>query len=731
MTGRRNVVNAIGCGAPLMCLRGAVGTAMPESNACWRSGRLPAELTRLVGRHRELAEARRLLALSRLVTLSGPAGVGKSRVALRLAAEVEADFVDGVCVVELAGLPEPRLLAHSIATALNVQDQTVRPMIEVLVQFLARKHLLLVLDTCEAFVDECAQLTRTLLQGSPGLQILITSRQPLGVLGEHTLLIPPLAIRAAHTMTDEPDAVALFADRAAAVVDGFTVTPENEAAVIGICQRLDGMPLAIELAAVRLRALSVEQVLARLDDRFQLLTEGNRAGVIRHQTLRVAIGWSHELCTPFERLLWSRLAVFPADFDLDAAEDVCADERLEADLVFAVLAQLVEKSIVQVVPGANPIRYQLLNSVREYGREWTRELGEDLDLRRRHRDRYLALAERGETEWFSAGQEPTFQRTQREHANLRAALEFSLSTPEEIRTGVHLAGTLWFYWVGCGYLGEGRHWLDRALDLELDQTNERAKALWVNGYISVLQGDSPAAVRMLRNCMAQAVETHNATALAYSIHRLGCAALVADDHPSAATLFQDALDRYEAMGELNSNVLMARIELAMAIAFQGDLDGAERHCEEVRRICEIYGEQWSRAYALYVLSFARWTRGEAAQASALAKESLRINHLFHDMVGCVLSVELLALYRAENGEYEEAAVMQGAAQQIWRVIGLRLFGSPHFNAPHEACERMTRDALGDPAYTAAYQRGNRLDLDAAVAYALSGGPREHAPAVLS
>ena len=234
---------------------------------------------------------------------------------------------------------------------------------------------------------------------------------------------------------------------------------------------------------------------------------------------------------------------------------------------------------------------------------------------------------------------------------------------------------------------------------------------------------------MLRSCMAQAVETHNGTALAYSIHRLGCAALIADDHPSAATLFQDALDRYDALGERNSNVLMARIELAMAIAFQGDLDGAELLCEEVRRTCEIHGEQWARAYALYVLSFARWTRGEPAEAGALAKESLQISHLFHDMVGCVLSVELLALYRTENGEYEEAAIMQGAAQQIWRVIGLRLFGSPHFNAPHEACERLTREALGDAAYAEAYRRGTQLGLDDTVAYALRSGPRMPAPAV--
>jgi tetratricopeptide (TPR) repeat protein len=447
----------------------------------------------------------------------------------------------------------------------------------------------------------------------------------------------------------------------------------------------------------------------------------------RHQTLRVAIGWSHELCTPRERLLWSRLAIFPAGFDLDAAETVCADDRLPADSIFELLAQLVEKSIVYVESGVGAVRYRMLDSVREYGLEWIRELGEEPALRRRHRDRYLDLAARSEADWFGGDQAATFLRTELEHANLRAALEFSLATPGEIRTGLRLAGTLWFYWVGCGYLAEGRLWLDRALGLDHEPTEERAKALWVNGYVSILQGDNVTAVRMLRRCMAQAVETGDATALAYSIHRLGCAALLSDDHPGAAKLIQDALGRYDALGELNSNVLMAQVELAMATAFQGDLDQAEALCEETRRTCETHGELWSRAYALYVLSFARWARGEPRQAVELAKESLQTSYLFRDLVGCVLSVELLALYRTADASFEEAATLQGAAQRIWRVTGLRLFGSKYFNAPHEECEELARDALGDRGYDAAFRRGTEFGLDDAVAYALGAGPREPVP----
>jgi predicted ATPase len=686
---------------------------MTESTARWRTGRLPAEPTRLIGRRREIAAARRVLRRSRLVTLTGVGGVGKSRVALRLATEAEPDFANGACLVELSAQRDVRLLAHTIATDLQVQDQTSRPMTEVLADFVSDKELLLVLDSCEPFVAECAELVTMLLQAAPRLRIVATSRQPLGVPAEHTLVIPPLSVPAGG------DAVALFVDRAAAVVDGFTLTPEDEPTIIRLCERLDGIPLAIELAAVRLRTLSIEQILSRLDDRFQLLTDGDQAGVHRHQTLRVAIGWSHELCTPPERLLWSRLSIFPGSFDLNAVEDICTDLHLPGHDVFDVLARLVEKSVVQAERGAGGLRYRMLTTLSEYGRDWLRELGEEQALRRRHRDRYLRFAEQAEADWFGVDQAGTFRRTELERANLRAALEYSLTTPDEAQTGQRLAATLWYYWVGCGYVGEGRLWLDRALALDATPTEARAKAQWVAGYVAILQGDHPAGVRILRECIANSVFTKNAVALAYATHRLGCAALTFDDHPAAAELFTQALARYEALGVLNSNVVMARIELAMATAFQGDLAGAVRLCEEARQVCEDHGELWSRAYALYVLSFASWTGGDVPRAITLAKESLRITHMFHDMVGCVLSVELLALYRTVDADYADAAALQGSAQPIWRSTGLRLFGSKYFNAPHEECERRAREALGDAGYEAAFKRGTALPLDEAVAYALA------------
>jgi predicted ATPase len=368
---------------------------MAGSMARRRAGALPVEISSLVGRRRELTEIKRLVATSRLVTLTGVGGVGKTRLAWRAAAELRTGFADGVCLVELSAVRDETLVAYAVASALELQDQTTRSLPEVLADYLADRRLLLILDTCEAVPKAAADIAAALLAAAPELRILATSRRSLGVLGEHTYVVAPLPVRDAATSgSGDGDAVALFVERAAAVQPGFALTADNAAAVTAICQRLDGIPLAIELAAARVRVLSVEQILSRLDDRFALLTTGNRTAVPRHQTLRVAIGWSHELCTPSERLLWARLSVFPADFDVDAAEEICSDTQLPAGLVFDLLTRLVDQSVLLPQTGPFGARYRMLDTIREYGHTWLAAIGQDGPLRRRHRDHYLALAER-------------------------------------------------------------------------------------------------------------------------------------------------------------------------------------------------------------------------------------------------------------------------------------------------------------------------------------------------
>ncbi|WP_052441056.1 ATP-binding protein [Streptacidiphilus anmyonensis] len=692
-------------------------------------GNLPAELTGFVGRRVELAIAQRMLRRVRLVTVVGPGGVGKSRLALRAAAAAVPDFADGAWLVPCAELTDPALLGHAIAEALRLTDGTARPAREVLRDFLAPRRLLLVLDGCEHLVEEAAPLVAALLAAAPGLRVLASSREPLRVEGEQQLPLPPLP-----TEGPDADAVTLFAQRAAAVLPGFSVTARNAAQVTALCRRLDGIPLAIELAAGRLPVLSVQQITERLDDRFAVLTGGARGALPRHQTLRTAIGWSHELCSAQERLLWARLSVFVGCFDLEAAQYVCAGEGVTADDVLEGLGALVAKSVVLRQPGLadGQARYRLLDTLREYGAGWLRACGAENLLRRRHRDWYLGLATWGEVEWFSPRQLETSARTQAAHSNLRAALEYCLTDPGEEQLALFLAGTLWYFWVGCGHLGEGRVWLDRALELAPEPTEARAKALWVTGYLSILQGDRLHALRLLEECRRQALDTGDDRALAYAVHRQGCAALIADDLDRAAALFDEALWHYDQLGELNSNVLMAMFELGLAHTFRGDAATGAAWIGKVLVECERFGERWAYAYGLFASGYAAWAVGDLVQARVRARECVRLNHAFRDLVGLVLGVELLALLATEPegngapGDLREAATLQGAAHTLWRSVGEPLFGSDNFNAAHEACARRVRAGLPEAEAAEAFRRGTTLDLDELVVRALAG-PRTGTP----
>ncbi|MEV0123052.1 regulator [Streptomyces sp. NPDC050703] len=681
-----------------------------------RPGNLPLELNAFVGRARELAELTAALETARLVTVTGVGGVGKSRLALRAAAGSPPR--DGAWLVELAALRDADLVEYAVAEALQLTDHTGRPSREVLREHLAERELLLVLDGFEHLVGACAPLVRDLLVHSPGLRVLAVGRRPLATEGERLLTLAPMP---------EAEAVELFVDRAAAGLPRFALDDGNRGDVVELCRRLDGIPLAVELAAGRLRALSPAQLLARIGDRFGLLTGARRDVPPRHQALRTAIGWSHELCTPQERLLWSRLSVFAGQFDLEAAEYICAGDGLPSEDVLGVLDELLAQSVVTREESAAGVRYRMLDTVRAYGLDWLEAAGETTRLRRRHRDWYLGLATWCELDWFSPRQAAVAELVEMELPQLRAALEFCLTERDEAHLGQYLAGTLWFYWVGCGRLAEGRHWLDRSLELEPDagRADSRLKALWVLGYVAVLQGDTIAALAALHECRAGARLSGSAVAAAYAEHRIGCLALVTDDVARAETLLRSALDRYREAGELNSNVLMCQVELAMALAFRGDLAGAVELCEDVRRVCEDHGERWTLAYALYVLGYAAWTRGETEAARELVTRSLDLNHRFNDLLGTALAVELLALFTAAAGDAAEAAVLQGAASRVWPSVGLPLFGSGNFGGPHMVCEEQVRGALGDERYEECVRAGAALDPEAAVARALGAG-RGHA-----
>ncbi|MDH6571721.1 putative ATPase [Streptomyces sp. SAI-117] len=668
------------------------------------NGNLPLTLDGFVGRRAELPALARALDTSRLVTLTGPGGIGKSRLAARVAGG-RCGRPDGVWHVELAAVRDPEFVDYAVMEALGLTDHTTRSPRETLLAHLAGRQLLLVLDGFEHLVDTCAALVVDLLGRLPDLAVLAVGRRPLAVAGEQLFALGPL---------DEDEAVELFAERAGR--QGVRVGDDPH--VRELCRRLDGIPLAIELAAGRLGALSPGQLLERLDDRFRLLTGGGRDTLPRHRTLRTAIGWSHELCTPEERLLWSRLSVFAGQFDLEAAEYVCSGGGLHCDDVLDVLSALLAQSVVAREETATGVRYRMLDTVRAYGAEWLEATGDAVRLRRRHRDWYVGLATWCELDWFSPRQNEVAARIEAELPNLRCALEYCLTEPDGAELARHLAGCLWFCWVGCGRLSEGRHWLERSVELEPGHEHTRLKALWVLGYVAILQGDTVAAVAALHECREEAERSGNATAWAYAEHRTGCLALVSDDMPRAERLLRSSLERYQEIGELNSNVLMAQVELAMARAFLGDLPDAVRLCEDVRQVCEDHGERWARSYALYVLAYAAWGEGDTARARELLTDCLTCAHAFHDLLGSVLSIELLALVTVTRGDAAEAAVLQGAAASLWPSVGLPLFGSAYYNAPHELCEATVRDRLGDERYEECVRQGRALGREAAVARAL-------------
>ncbi|MGW0983311.1 ATP-binding protein [Streptomyces xiamenensis] len=693
-------------------------------------GNLPVELTTFHGRESELDRLRHEVIRARLVTVTGTGGVGKSRVAARAAEQLKERFSDGVWLVEASASHDPQLLEHSVVAALRLTDHSGRAPLTTLLEHLAHRRLLLVLDGFEHLVEESARLVRELLRRLPGLRVLATGRRPLGIAGEQLFPLAPLAA---------PDAARLFTDRAAAVRPGFTLGPDNHEQVADLCHRLDGIPLALELAAGRLRTLSLPQMLERLDDRFALLTGGTRDAPPHHQTLRTAVGWSHELCSPRERLLWARLSVFAGAFDLEAAEYVCSGPDLPAEQVLDVLAQLVAQSLVTREDAPSGVRYRMLDTLRAYGAYWLAATGQTRRLRERHRDWYTGLVSWCELEWFSPRQEEVALRITDEFANLRAALEFAVDEDDDPRHGLYLAGTLWFCWVGCGRIQEGRHWLERALERERydpvnpggDGTRDsavRLRALGLAGYLAVLRGDTVTALAALHECLEEAERTGDERAIAYSLLRMGALALISDDVRRAEELLSGALDRYAELGELNSHVLLGRVELALALAFGGDLQRAIALCEEVRRECAEHGELWARAYALFGLGFAAWTQGEPARAGALLREGLAISAGFRDLVATVLMLEMLALVAVSEDRAREAAVLQGAAGRLWPSVGMPLFGSRYFNAPHSECERRARAALGEGSYLEAVREGAALTPEVAVERALRPGDGGPAPA---
>ncbi|MFI7027986.1 ATP-binding protein [Microbispora rosea] len=687
---------------------------------------LPAEVTSFVGRRHEVAELKRLLGTSHVVTLIGMGGVGKTRLALRAAEEVRRTFPGGVRLVELGALEDPGLLAQAVAEALSVNEHSTRPPLDVLVERLRGRQALIVLDNCEHVLAECAVLVDTLVRALPDLRVLATSRQALGIAGEQILELAPLSTPTpggdSAVPLAESDAVRLFAERAASVVPGFEVTEENEEVVAEICRRLDGLPLAIEMAAVRLRALSVRQVLERLDDRFRLLTGGSRAALPRQRTLRALFEWSYELCTEQERLLWQRVSVFAGRLDLEAAEQVCAGDGIAREDVLELVAGLVDKSVLLRRESDGMVRYCLLDTVRQFGRELLAASGEEATLHRRHRDYYRKITSRAWAELFSAAQQSWVERLQPDHVNLRKALDWSLREPGEAETGLAMTAELLYHWSGY-HLSEGAGWFDRSLAAATEPGEVRAHALWAGAWISLLRGDCATTLARLEEAASIAERLGLRVTLGYIAFLSGMAAVSVGDLESGMRRYEEAEAAHRAVGN-PMGLALALNRLALANAFLGR-PAARDLAEECVALCDLYGEGWHRAYALLALAIDAWNRGDTRTACQINNESLRYNTAMGDQIGMGMNLEAHAWFAAGEQKYERAARLLGVARTCWQAVGARLAEFRYMIRCHDECEAATSEALGERAFQTEFSRGAALTREEALVCALL----ERVPAV--
>ncbi|MEU5196600.1 LuxR C-terminal-related transcriptional regulator [Streptomyces scabiei] len=712
-----------------------------------RAGNLPAASTSFVGRLPEVAEVRRRLSAARLLTLTGPGGIGKTRLALETAAATD-EFPEGVWLVDLAPLRDGAAVARATATALGLPDSGARSAVDQLVGHLAGRRVLLVLDNCEHLTDACAELATALLTACPELRVLATSRRMLDVTGEHVFVVPPLV---------PAEAVVLLRDRATTVDADFRIGETNESQVARLCTDLDGLPLAIELAASRLRLLSVEQVAQRLENRFVLLACDSGTAQPRQRTLRATIDWSYELCTPAERLLWRRLSVFTGGFVLDGAEDVCAGPDLPRHEILDLLDQLVSQSLVLITEREGQARYRLLETIRAYGRERLAHSGEEDRLLRRHRDFFLSLAERTAADWFGPGQDRTLARLRAEHDNLLAALDHGVRSqatgptsgraeaqgeeaegteareeePGALESGdaqarLAMAAALRFHWCCNGFLGEGRRRFDSVLAAAPEATPARAGALWAAAWVAQMQGDLDTADRWLDEADDLGERLGDPLVRAHVQGLRGTLALYRGRPHEAVPLFEGATAAQAALGE-EPATLRWLFQLALAQVYLGD-PGATETGRRAVAVAETHGERLTRAYALWVLGYGAWLRGSPEESGALMHAVLEIHRSFNDHAGVAMALEVMAWSTTALGDHERAARLLGALRPLSRELGPTAAGA--FAEPRARCEAAIVEALGTAAYDKLLVEGSSYDsLPGATGLALCGGEgRERAAA---
>ncbi len=700
----------------------SAGTTDAAAPSAARQHNLPAELTSFVGRRRELAELPGILATSRLLCLTGAGGVGKTRLAVRLAHDLKGHFRDGAWLVDLAGLSLPELVPQTVATALGFRAGRHRSARDVLTDTLRDRDLLLILDTCEHVVSACAEVVQALLNEAPAVRIVATSREPLGVSGEIVYRVPSLSLPESTTplMIDTLagfEATQLFLERVRRLEPAFAPTPQSAATIVRLCQRLDGIPLAIELAAARIVVLSPEQIEARLQDRFRLLTGGTRTAVARQRTLEATVDWSYQLLSLSERELLCRLAVFPATWTLEAAEQICGGDGVEADDILDLLTRLVDKSLVIAETAFGERRYRFLETIRQYARARLAEIGGVAPLTERH------------FEFFFSGFRGVFRltrhheqlhwlrRLQVEQDNIRGALEWALSSTELSDKAVELAGALYWFWTKRGMYEEGRLWLERAAALGGDVPPLlRARVLIGLTHMHHFQGQP------FDDVIAEAVEIGrregDAWTVSFAVFMQALAALEGHEYERATALALEAeeLSRNCDEPEQPAGPLMVLANIAVQ---NGDLQRAHELYGKAIALERLAGEIWGLSIVLAAAARLSLVRGECARARTQASEVLSLSQQLEDPRGIAWSFEIFAGVLAAEGRITDAAQLWGASDKLLGSVGGAL--SPEISWIRERYMGPVKQSLGVEKFAGACDEGRLMPVDHAIALAHEQG----------
>jgi len=686
-----------------------------------RLGNLPAEATSFIGRRRELAELRKKLASARVVSLVGPGGVGKTRLAIRAATNLARGFRNGAWLVELAEVRDSALVGNAVMAALDLRDQAATEPLALLRSYLADKELLLVLDNCEHLLEGVSELVNEVVRAAPGLRVIATSREPLDVPGEHLVPIPPLELPTADgDRLGQNEAVMLFVERAAAS-GTFELTASNQSSVADVCRRLDGLPLAIELAAVRTRALSVEQILERLSDRFSLLVGGGRAALPRHQTLQTTIEWSHDLLSASERTLLRRLCVFAGRFTLEDVEGICASDQLPAASVLDSLSSLVDRSLVIKEDARGQACYRLHETMREYAALKLREASEDETLGERATEYYVlkcgATGPAGRyrlAEWLGW--------MELEIDNVRAILRHCVTRGDFAR-GVDLVASLGWFWITRATT-EGVRWLEEMLAPGKGNPEGLAWACFLRGFLAVLQNDPPSARPWLARAAAAATELGDLALLTQAQAMGSIAAMLAGDRSAADALHEEALTALAGANDLAATTAVLQTR-ALNGMFTGELAVVREASTEGVRLSREAGDLYVLEIMLMELAFALLNVGDADGSRPLYTEALQIARRIDDRLVQSYLMAAFGYYAALARHGRLAAQLLGAAESTRLGAGAAVMAPL---APLIAQTEETAIALlGQARFDAEFGAGKRMDREAAIALAL-GEPGQAAAA---